>query len=200
MANHFLPPMAFLSMAVQNLLSSPESKVILHAPNWNGVFVFPRFYPFHGLHRTDSTCDILFSITGQTYLIRVSNLCLVSSINFRIQGHTLVLVEVEGSHTMQDSYESLDVHPGQSSTFLVTLRPSILKDYYIVASSRFTKPLLTATAILHYDGSTTQPAGPLPSGPAGQLHWSMRQARTIRYLARPATWCKFMNIVNTNFY
>ncbi|XP_027152693.1 L-ascorbate oxidase homolog [Coffea eugenioides] len=140
------------------------------------------FPPPDGLLINGSPKSTKFTgIKGQTYLIRVSNLCLVSSINFRIQGHTLVLVEVEGSHTMQDSYESLDVHPGQSSTFLVTLRPSILKDYYIVASSRFTKPLLTATAILHYDGSTTQPAGPLPSAPAGQFHWSMRQARTVRW-------------------
>lgn len=54
------------------------------------------------------------------------------------------------------------------------------KDYYIVASTRFTKPILTTTAILHYDGSNTPPSLPLPIAPTYHIHWSMKQARTIR--------------------
>lgn len=109
-------------------------------------------------------------------------MALTTSINFRIQGHVLTLVEVEGSHTMQEVYESLDLHPGQSSSFLVTLHANI-KDYFIVASSRFTSPkFLTTTAILRYSGSNTPATKPLPVGPTYQIHWSMKQARTIRYL------------------
>lgn len=104
---------------------------------------------------------------------------IATSINFRIQGHTLTLVEVEGSHTMQEAYESLDVHVGQSVTVLVTFNGSP-KDYYIVASTRFTKPIVNTTAILHYAGSNTPPSLPLPVGPTYQIHWSMKQARTIR--------------------
>lgn len=114
-------------------------------------------------------------------MFRVSNVGLMTSINFRIQGHTLVLVEVEGSHTMQEVYESLDIHPGQAASFLVTLHGNV-KDCFVVASSRFTKPILTATAILRYTGSNTPASGPLPIGPTYQLHWSMKQARTIRYV------------------
>ncbi|KAI4386701.1 hypothetical protein MLD38_004610 [Melastoma candidum] len=51
---------------------------------------------------------------GKTYLFRVSNTGLSKSFNFRIQGHTLKLVEVEGSHTIQNVYDSIDVHVGQS--------------------------------------------------------------------------------------
>ncbi|KAB1214677.1 hypothetical protein CJ030_MR5G022126 [Morella rubra] len=116
---------------------------------------------------------------GRTYKFRVSNVGIATSINFRIQGHVLKLIEVEGCHTVQDTYESLDVHVGQSVTVLVTLRLST-KDYFIVASSRFTKPILTTTAILRYAGSNTKASGPLPIGPTYQLHWSMKQARTIR--------------------
>lgn len=117
---------------------------------------------------------------GQTYLFRVSNVGLTTSVNFRIQGHVLTLVEVEGSHTLQEVYESLDIHVGQSLSVLVTLHGSP-KDFYVVASSRFTKPILTTTGILRYAGSNTAASKPLPIGPTYHLHWSLKQARTIRW-------------------
>nr|XP_043618254.1 L-ascorbate oxidase homolog [Erigeron canadensis] len=118
--------------------------------------------------------------SGQRYLFRVSNMALVSSINFRIQGHTMVMVELEGAHTLHESYESLDLHPGQSASLLVTLH-SPAKEYFIVASTRFTKSVLTATGILKYAGSTAKASLPLPIAPTYQVHWSMKQARTIRW-------------------
>lgn len=93
------------------------------------------------------------------------------------------LVEVEGSHVVQNTYDSLDVHVGQSLSVLVTLDQAA-KDYYIVASTRFTKIVLTATAVLHYSNSHTSVSGPVPTGPTYQKHWSMKQARTLRY-AKP---------------
>ncbi|XP_074305199.1 L-ascorbate oxidase homolog [Silene latifolia] len=117
---------------------------------------------------------------GKTYMFRVANVGTMLSVNVRIQGHMLKLVEVEGSHVLQEMYESLDVHPGQSMSFLVTLH-GMVKDYHIVASARFTKKHLVGRAILHYTGSTTPPADPLPVGPTYQIHWSMKQARTLRW-------------------
>ncbi|GMY11697.1 L-ascorbate oxidase homolog [Fagus crenata] len=116
---------------------------------------------------------------GKTYKFRVSNVGIATSINFRIQGHVLKLIEVEGAHTLQENYESIDVHVGQSIAVLVTLNEST-KDYFIVASTRFTKPILNTTATLRYAGSNTGASGPLPIGPTYQIHWSMKQARTIR--------------------
>ncbi|KAF2295152.1 hypothetical protein GH714_031733 [Hevea brasiliensis] len=55
---------------------------------------------------------------GKTYKFRVSNVGIATAINFRIQGHTMTLVEVEGAHTIQEVYDSLDVHVGQSVTVL----------------------------------------------------------------------------------
>lgn len=92
----------------------------------------------------------------------------------------MTLIEVEGAHTIQDVYESLDIHVSQSVAVLVTLHSLQPKDFYIVASTRFTKPFLTTTAILHYYGSNTPASLPLPIGPTYQVHWSMKQARTIR--------------------
>uniref|UniRef100_A0A2N9FYN9 L-ascorbate oxidase n=1 Tax=Fagus sylvatica TaxID=28930 RepID=A0A2N9FYN9_FAGSY len=117
---------------------------------------------------------------GKTYMFRISNVGLSTSLNFRIQGHTLKLVEVEGSHTIQNIYDSLDVHVGQSVAVLVTLNQPP-KDYYIVASTRFTRRVLTASAVLHYSNSHTTVSGPLPAGPTYQIHWSMQQARTFRW-------------------
>ncbi|EEF40021.1 L-ascorbate oxidase homolog [Ricinus communis] len=117
---------------------------------------------------------------GKTYMLRISNVGLSTSLNFRIQGHKMKLVEVEGSHTIQNIYDSLDVHVGQSVAVLVTLdQPP--KDYYIVASTRFTRQVLTATAVLHYSNSQTPASGPLPAPPSGLFHWSMQQARTYRW-------------------
>lgn len=104
----------------------------------------------------------------------------------------MVLVEVEGSHTLQEVYESIDIHPGQSVAVLITLH-NIVKDYYIVASTRFTKPVLTTTALLRYGGSSTKAQGPLPIGPTYHLHWSMKQARTIRYLFTLYVYVHFFN-------
>ncbi|KAJ3696164.1 hypothetical protein LUZ60_001541 [Juncus effusus] len=117
---------------------------------------------------------------GKTYLFRISNVGLTTSINFRIQNHTLKLVELEGTHTIQNSYDSIDVHVGQSLAVLVTLNQAP-KDYYIVASTRFTRRVLTQTAVLHYSWSSGSLAGPVPPGPTYQIHWSMKQARTFRW-------------------
>lgn len=117
---------------------------------------------------------------GKTYMFRISNVGLSTSFNFRIQGHAMKLVEVEGSHTIQNIYDSLDVHVGQSVSVLITLNQPP-KDYYIVASTRFTKNVLTATAILHYTNSHSPASGPLPAGPTYEIHWSMKQARTFRW-------------------
>ncbi|GER52927.1 SKU5 similar 4 [Striga asiatica] len=116
---------------------------------------------------------------GKTYRFRISNVGIATSINFRIQGHALKLVEVEGSHTVQNTYTSLDVHLGQSYSVLVTCNQPA-KDYYVVISSRFTSKILTTTAVLHYRNSFTRVSGPLPGGPTTQIDWSLAQARSIR--------------------
>ncbi|KAJ6678478.1 MULTI-COPPER OXIDASE [Salix viminalis] len=117
---------------------------------------------------------------GKTYMFRISNVGMSTSLNFRIQGHSMKLVEVEGSHTVQNMYDSLDVHVGQSVAVLVTLNQAP-KDYYIIASSRFNRKNLTTTAILHYSNSRTPASGPLPAAPSYGFHGSMMQARTYRW-------------------
>ncbi|KAF5178631.1 Monocopper oxidase-like protein sku5 [Thalictrum thalictroides] len=115
-----------------------------------------------------------------TYRFRISNVGLTTSINFRIHGHTMKLVEVEGSHTLQSTYSSLDIHLGQSYSVLVTANQRSF-DYYIVVSSRFTSKVLTSTAILHYTNSYERVYGLPPGGPTTQIDSSLQQARSIRW-------------------
>ena len=91
----------------------------------------------------------------------------------------MLLVEAEGTHTLQNTYSSLDIHLGQSYSVLVTAdQPA--QDYYIVVSTRFTSPVLSATSILHYSNSAGSVSGPPPGGPTIQIDWSLNQARSIR--------------------
>ncbi|KAK8504233.1 hypothetical protein V6N12_044778 [Hibiscus sabdariffa] len=116
---------------------------------------------------------------GKTYRFRISNVGLQNSLNFGIQGHKMKLVEVEGTHTIQTIYESLDVHVGQSYSVLVTMDQAA-QDFYIAVSSRFTDKILTTTATLHYSNSNKAVSGPITVGPTDQIDWSLNQARSIR--------------------
>ncbi|KAL5713447.1 hypothetical protein ACHQM5_015519 [Ranunculus cassubicifolius] len=155
--------------------SKTNHKMLQQKLDTGSVLPFPDALLINGQTRSSFNGE-----QGKTYKFRVSNVGLSTSINFRIQGHTMKLVEVEGSHTVQDVYDSLDVHVGQSVAVLVTLNQPP-KDYYIVASTRFTTPVLVSTSVLHYTNSQTPVSGPLPAPPSGQFDWSMMQARTFRW-------------------
>ncbi|KAJ6819580.1 L-ascorbate oxidase-like protein [Iris pallida] len=117
---------------------------------------------------------------GKTYRFRISNVGLENCINIRFQGHLMKLVEVEGSHTLQNMYSSLDVCLGQSMSVLVTANQPP-RDYYIATSTRFSKPVITTTSILHYSNSWSRPIGPVPGGPTDQIGFGINQARSIRW-------------------
>ncbi|CAN7139994.1 unnamed protein product, partial [Brassica rapa subsp. narinosa] len=91
----------------------------------------------------------------------------------------LTLVELEGSHTLQNLYDSLDLHVGQCFGVLVTADQEP-KDYYMVASTRFLKTVLTSTALLRYEGGKGAASPELPKPPVGWA-WSLNQFRSFRW-------------------
>uniref|UniRef100_M4F0T5 L-ascorbate oxidase n=1 Tax=Brassica campestris TaxID=3711 RepID=M4F0T5_BRACM len=116
---------------------------------------------------------------GKTYRVRICNVGLKTSINFRIQNHKMKLVEMEGSHVLQNDYDSLDVHVGQCFGTIVTANQEP-KDYYMVASSRFLKTVITTTGLLRYEGGKGPASSQLPAGPVGWA-WSLNQFRSFRW-------------------
>lgn len=154
--------------AVQNFMHFLNPLHIDHAYNYPS-FVFSSKYQ-----------------TGKTYRIRVHNVGISTSLNFRIQNHNLLLVETEGSYTVQQNFTNMDIHVGQSYSFLVTMDQNGSRDYYMVASPRFVNSSsdwtkATGVAILHYSNSLGPASGPLPDPPNEyDAFFSMNQARSIR--------------------
>ncbi|GAA0170918.1 oxidase [Lithospermum erythrorhizon] len=130
-----------------------------------------------------------YSVTvdpGKTYRFRVHNVGISTSLNFRIQNHNLLLVETEGSYTVQQNYTDMDIHVGQSYSFLVTMDRNASSDYYLVASPRFVNSTeadkAAGVAVLHYSNSQGPASGPLPDIPnENDPSSSMLQARSIRW-------------------
>ncbi|WZZ82800.1 LOW QUALITY PROTEIN: hypothetical protein YC2023_103372 [Brassica napus] len=101
------------------------------------------------------------SVDAHSKWFWIMSVGILTSINFGIQGHMITLVEVEGSHTLEEVYESLDIHVGQSLTVLVTLKA-------LATTSQWLQPGLPnqycPTAILCYQDSknkTISPPSPL---------------------------------------
>ncbi|TVU42778.1 hypothetical protein EJB05_09200, partial [Eragrostis curvula] len=128
---------------------------------------------------------------GKTYRFRVHNVGISTSLNFRIQNHNMRLVEAEGTYTNQQNFTNLDIHVGQSYSFLVTMDQNASTDYYIVASPRFVSnpqwSEVTGVAILQYSNSKGGASGPLPDAPNDYYdkYYSMNQAKSIRISYSP---------------
>lgn len=128
----------------------------------------------------DGKDEPLFTMKpGKTYKYRICNAGLKASLNFRIQGHPMKLVELEGSHVLQNTYESLDVHVGQCFAVLVTADQEP-KDYYMVASTRFLKSVQIGKGIIRYTNGKGPASPELPEAPVGWA-WSLNQFRTFRW-------------------
>ncbi|ESQ27558.1 hypothetical protein EUTSA_v10018365mg [Eutrema salsugineum] len=121
---------------------------------------------------------------GKTYRLRISNVGLKTSLNFRIQDHDMLLVETEGSYVQKHTYSSLDIHVGQSYSVLVTAKTDpvgIYRSYYIFASARFTNFYLSGIALIRYPNSPLDPVGPVPAAPEPwDYASSVQQALSIR--------------------
>ncbi|XP_022985476.1 monocopper oxidase-like protein SKS1 [Cucurbita maxima] len=123
---------------------------------------------------------------GKTYRLRVHNVGISTSLNFRIQSHNMLLAETEGHYTVMQNYTDFDIHVGQSYSFLVTMDQNASTDYYVVASARFVNESLwqkvTGVAILQYSNSKGPATGPLPDPPNDfyDKERSMNQARSVR--------------------
>ncbi|KAL3379148.1 hypothetical protein AABB24_000053 [Solanum stoloniferum] len=133
----------------------------------------------------DKVAEPLYKMeAGKTYRYRFCNVGMRTSVNVRIQGHPMKLVEIEGSHTVQNVYESLDLHVGQCLSVLVTADQEP-KDYYMIVSSRFLKQAeLSSVSIIRYASGKGPASSDLPAPPPENtqgIAWSMNQFRSFRW-------------------
>ncbi|KAI3938427.1 hypothetical protein MKW98_015326 [Papaver atlanticum] len=145
---------------------------------------FPSDVLINGKKSTPVGNAVTYTVQqGKTYRFRISNVGLQNSLNIRIQNHTMTLVEVEGTHTVQTNYTSLDIHVGQSYSVLVTA-DQLPRDYYMVVTTRFSTIRLEATALFSYSNSNGQIAGPVAPVPGVpdnyDIGFSLKQALSIR--------------------
>uniref|UniRef100_A0A7N0UZ41 Monocopper oxidase-like protein SKU5 n=1 Tax=Kalanchoe fedtschenkoi TaxID=63787 RepID=A0A7N0UZ41_KALFE len=159
------------------MLGVPDGVII----NGKGPYRYNQTLVPAGIEYTTIRVD-----PGKTYRIRVHNVGISTSLNFRIQNHLLILVETEGTYTQQQSYKDFDIHVGQSYTFLVNMDQNATTDYYIVASAVLVDgsewERVTGVAILQYSNSRGPASGPLPPGPDDTYYKgrSMNQALSVR--------------------
>lgn len=96
--------------------------------------------------------ELQIYFASKTYRIRVHNVGISTTLNFRIQNHNLLLVETEGYYTDQANYTNFDIHAGQSYSFLLSTDQNASTHYYIVVSARFVNESLwqkvTGVAVL----------------------------------------------------
>ncbi|MBA0583611.1 hypothetical protein Gorai_014460, partial [Gossypium raimondii] len=128
----------------------------------------------------DGKDEPLFTMEpGKTYKYRICNVGIKTTLNIQFQGHNMRLVEMEGSHTMQSMYDSLDVDVGQCYSVLMTANQEPM-DYYVVASTRFTRQMVTATGIIRYTNGKGVASSKLPPPPTSWA-WSLNQFHTFRW-------------------
>ncbi|KAL0370962.1 UNVERIFIED_CONTAM: Monocopper oxidase-like protein SKU5 [Sesamum angustifolium] len=126
----------------------------------------------------DSSMECVFQIIGRPKVLIDSHFKEISS------DAIITLNSHLGDSTK--NYSNMDIHVGQSYSFLVTMDQNASSDYYIVASPRFANASAwtkaPGVAILHYSNSQGPASGPLPDPPNEyDTYFSMNQARSIRW-------------------
>nr|GMC54895.1 L-ascorbate oxidase homolog [Ipomoea batatas] len=103
---------------------------------------------------------------GKTYMLRISNVGIRTSLNFKIQGHKMTLVETEGSYTVKQDFDNLDVHVGQSYSVMVkALEHNNGASYFISASPRFSLMRASGIGFVRYNKFQGNPVSPLFHSP-----------------------------------
>ncbi|RAL50424.1 hypothetical protein DM860_016891 [Cuscuta australis] len=146
-----------------NALGTPDVVLI------NGLYAGPN-----DTHAWNMTVE-----QGRTYRLRISNVGLQNTVNFRVQNHVMRLVEVEGTHTQQVDLRSIDVHVGQSYSVLFTADQPAMDYYFVVYTPFTTKKGLVTTAVLHYADQSARPVF-RDFRRSGHLKWSRDQATSIK--------------------
>lgn len=122
---------------------------------------------------------------GKTYRLRLASVASLSSLNFKIEGHSMKVVEADG-HSIEPFWtDNLDLYSGE--TYSVLVKADKQGDNFhlgLNVRGRNDEQVPTGLGILNYkDKPVQQPTTPAPKGPAwNDFEASKRQAKTYKAL------------------
>ncbi|OWM69087.1 hypothetical protein CDL15_Pgr025274 [Punica granatum] len=115
--------------------------------------------------RGDEQCapKILSVLPNKTYQIRLACTTALSSLNFAIGGHKMVVVEADGNYVQPFATDDLDIYSGETYSVLVTTDQDPTLNYWVSVGVRGRRPNTPpALTILNY---RTTAAIELPKSP-----------------------------------
>lgn len=120
---------------------------------------------------------------GKTYRLRLASVASLSSLNFKIEGHNMTVVEADGHNIEPFTVDNLDLYSGETYSVLVHANQP-LDNYHLGLNvrGRTDKNTPTGLGILNYNGApAVQPMTPPPKGPVyNDFNASIAQARMYK--------------------
>lgn len=138
-------------------------------------------------NQTDERCapHVMKVERGKTYRLRLASVASLSSLNFKIEGHKMKVVEADGHNVQPFWTDNLDLYSGE--TYSVLVSANMPGDNYhlgLNVRGREDHNVPTGLGILNYNNAPVrQPSTPAPKGPAwDDFEASKRQARKYKAL------------------
>ncbi|KAF8009414.1 hypothetical protein BT93_J0412 [Corymbia citriodora subsp. variegata] len=126
--------------------------------------------PCRFLGHEECAPQILGVLPNRTYRLRLASAASLSSLNFAVTSHRLVVVEADGNYVQPFAVDDLDIYSGESYSVLLTTDQDPAANYFISAGVRGRQPNTTqALAILNY--KPNPPFRPPPSPPPVTPRW-----------------------------
>ncbi|XP_030454795.1 L-ascorbate oxidase-like [Syzygium oleosum] len=95
--------------------------------------------------------QILHVLPNRTYRLRLASAASLSSLNFAVSSHKLVVVEADGNYVQPFAVDDLDIYSGESYSVLLATDQNPAANYFISAGVRGRRPNTTqALTILNY--------------------------------------------------
>ncbi|KAH7429849.1 hypothetical protein KP509_09G068500 [Ceratopteris richardii] len=105
---------------------------------------------------------------NKIYRLRIASVASISSLNFAVEKHKLMVVEADGNYVEPFEADDLDIYPGQTYSILLSTNQFAGRNYWVALNVRGRLPQTSPhLGILNYFPvpATNKPPFPPPKGP-----------------------------------
>lgn len=139
-------------------------------------------------NKTNQQCApfVLSVEAGKTYRLRIASATALSSLNFIIEGHKMLLVEAGGNYVEPVEVENIDIYSGQTYSLLVKADEDPSRNYWAAVNVRGRRPNTPpGLAIFNYipNSPTSRPSTAPPASP-GWNDFAYSKALANKIVAR----------------